>query len=134
LQRIHFVLRPSSLQGEEEPLETDVAARLANDGEYDGETKEMYSQALNNGAGGKYVVREGSGSMTWALGVDVATGEMRTDCYVGMWKKGHREGQGTMTWALDGGGLATYSGTWRASLREGPGTMTWEDVRQSHPS
>ena len=127
VHRIHFGLRPPSLQGGEEPLETRVAAHVANDGEYDGEEKELYSQSINGGAGGKYSVREGHGVMEWTLGVDFASGEKLTDRYDGVWKSGHREGRGVMTWALDVGGLATYSGSWRASLREGAGTMTWDD-------
>lgn len=127
VHRIHFALRPSSLQAEEEPLEARVAQHLANDGEYDGEEKELYSQSINNGAGGKYMVREGHGAMTWVLGVDVASGEQLVDRYEGMWKNGHREGRGTMTWALEGAaGLATYMGAWRASLRDGMGTMSWD--------
>ena len=79
VHRLHFGLRPACLQGDDEALETAMRGRLANDGSYQGDEKEVYSQALNNGAGGKYFVREGQGVMTWQIRADLATGEMLAD-------------------------------------------------------
>ena len=72
VHRIHFGLRPNSLQGDDGPLDCEMRSRVENDGQYDGEEKTLPTSDMHR----KLTIREGRGKMVWPIRADLMSGEM----------------------------------------------------------
>ena len=132
VHRIHFGLRPNSLQGDDAPLECEMRSRVENDGEYDGEEKTLPTSDMHR----KIKIREGRGKMVWPIRADLMSGEMLGERGAISREACARFEPTTLRTYLSRMltlavrichvlAADTYDGMWKGNHREGVGTMSW---------